>query len=262
MSFKRKNSARIDTVIEKLFNEFIKADKVREDPIFLNLMFKTIKHFSEIQDFKGMYRHYFIPTTNKYMLDFKKAIRKSRYKKLITNEFVDLEENKHETVRLAIVGLYHKYESFRKDLVRNFNDYLTNKGIDIDIKEYIENNFDFKLKENWKNSALYEVNWICNRVKHDSSLPISFENPNRSIPVKFADLDNNKKIIILPSEFYIYCDSIYKYCHDLFQLFNQVNLKIQLCNDGLDTQIETLLLDGSIEQMIRLLNDRSIVNNN
>jgi len=145
MSFKRRTSARIDTAIEQLFNEFIKAGKVVADPIMLSLMLKTIKHFAEIQDFKGMYERYFIPKTNKYLRDLKKVIRKSRYRKLITNEFIDFEENKHEIIRLAIVGLYHKYESFRKDLVRNFNDYLTEKGINVDIKDYIENNFDFKL---------------------------------------------------------------------------------------------------------------------
>lgn len=106
-----------------------------------------------------------------------------------------------------------------------------------------------------KNSTLFEVNWICNRIKHDSSLPISFEKPNHPVPSKFVNVNSDRKIIIPPSEFYSYCDSIYQYCHDLFQLFNQINLKIQLEDIGIDDQVKQLL-NLDIIGKIRLLNDR------
>jgi hypothetical protein len=252
---KGRHSRQLDTVIGQLFDEFIKADKVRNDPDYLNLIIKTLKHFSEIQDFKGMYKKYFIPKVNEYLVDLRKVIQGSKFKKLITNEFVDLEENKNETIRLAVVGLFHKYESFRKDLVRNFNEFFTKKGIQIEIQEYIEQNFDFKLRDNWKNQTLFEVNWICNRIKHDSSLPISFENPNNPIPGKFQNMDSESKIIITTKDLYNYYDLIYQYCHDLFQLFNQVNLKIQLSETGIDKPTETFI-DKEIEKRISLLNNR------
>lgn len=253
---KRKSSKNLDNVINKLFDEFLKADKVLEDPDFLSFMFKTIKHFGEIQDFKGMYKKYFIPTTNKYLIDLRQAIKGSKFKKFITDEFADIEENKNETIRLAVVGLFHKYESFRKDLVRNLNEYLRAKGIEVDVKEYAENNYDFKLKENWNNQTLFEVNWICNRIKHDSSLPVSFEKPNQAIPSKFENIDSNKKLVISSNEFYSYCDSIYQYCQDLFQLFNQINLKIQLEDIGIDEQTSKKL-SMDIRQKIRILNNRN-----
>lgn len=68
----------------------------------------------------------------------------------ITNEFVDIDENKNETIRLAVVGLFHKYESFRKDLIRNLNECLSLKGINVEVKEYAQNQFEFKMRENWK----------------------------------------------------------------------------------------------------------------
>ncbi len=252
---KRKTSENLDTAITKLFDEFLKADKVLADPDLLSFMLKTIKHFGEIQDFKGMYKKYFIPKTDKYLIDLKKAINGSKFKKFITNEFVDLEENKNETLRLGIVGLFHKYESFRKDLIRNFNEYLKSKGISIDIEEYAKTHYDFKMKENWKNQTLFEVNWICNRIKHDSSLPISFENQNQTTPTKFENLDLDRKLTISSSEFYSYCDSIYQYCHGLFHLFNQINLKIQLEDDGIDDQLKNLL-NLDIRQRINYLNNK------
>jgi hypothetical protein len=252
---KKPASKNLDTVIHQLFDEFLKADKVLENPDLLSFMLKTIKHFGEIQDFKGMYKRYFIPKTNKYLVDLRKVINGSKFKKFITNEFVDLEENKNETLRLALVGLFHKYESFRKDLVRNLNEYLKTMAINIDIQEYTQNHYDFKLRENWKNSTLYEVSWICNRIKHDSSLPVSFEKPNQQIPSKFENLDSDRKIIITSSEFYSYCDSIYQYCHDLFQLFNQINLKIQLEDIEID-ELAGQLIDLEIKNRIKLLNNR------
>lgn len=253
---KKNASMNLDTGITKLFDEFLKADKVLEDPALLNFVLKTIKHFGEIQDFKGMYKKYFIPQTNKYLVDLRNAIKGSKYKKFITNEFVDVEENKNETIRLAVVGLFHKYESFRKDLIRNMNEYLNSKGILIDVQEYAKSNYQFKVTENWKNSTLFEINWICNRIKHDSSLPISFEKPNQEIPSKFENLDSDKKLIISSSELYLYYDSVYQYCQDLFQLFNQINLKIQLEDIGIDDQAKQLL-DLEIKQRIRILNNRN-----
>lgn len=51
----KKNASKIlDTGINKLFDKFLKADKVLEDPIQLSFVLKTIKHFGEIQDFKSM----------------------------------------------------------------------------------------------------------------------------------------------------------------------------------------------------------------
>lgn len=252
---RRNNSKQLDTVIGKLFDEFIKADKVREDPALLSLVLKTLKHLGEIQDFKGMYKKYFIPKVNKYLVDLRKVIRGSKFKTLITNEFIDLEENKNEMIRLAIVGVFHKYESFRKDLVRNFNIYLKEIELDYDIKNYIETNYDFKLRENWKNETLFEVSWICNRIKHDSSLPISFEKPNQIMPDKFATYCKKDKLVFTANELYQYCDSIYQYCHDLFQLFNQVNLKIQLADLGIDQRTE-LVLDLDIQGRIKDLNNR------
>lgn len=253
---KKNASNNLDTVINQLFDEFLKADKVLDDPILLSFMLKTIKHLGEIQDFRGMYKKYFIPKTNEYIVDLRKAINGSRFKKFITNEFIDLEENKNETIRLAVVGIFHKYESFRKDLIRNLNEQLNAKGINSDVQEYAQKHYGFSMRENWKNSTLFEVNWICNRIKHDSSLPISFEKPSQSIPSKFENLDLDRKIVITSSEFYTYCDSIYQYCQDLFHLFNKINLKIQLEDISIDDEMGQLL-DLNIKQRIELLNNRS-----
>lgn len=252
---RNRNSKQLDTVINKLLEEFLKADKVIEDPNMLSLMIKTVKHFGEIQDFKGMYKKYFIPKTKDYISDLRKAIKKSRFRKFITNEFVDLEENKNETIRLALVGLNHKYENFRKDLIRNFNEYLKQKNIDIEIDKFVFENYGFKMRENWKNQSLFELSWICNRIKHDSALPVNFENPNQSIPLKFAQMDKTIKMVFTAADFYEYCDKIYQYCVDLFLLFNEINLRIQFIE--LDAmKIQNNILDLKILGMIAKLNNR------
>ncbi len=121
---RRKNSKALDNVIDRLFSEFAKADLVLNNEELLSFTLKTIKHFAEIQDYKSLFKHYFIPKANKATIDLKKAIWNSKFKKYFKNEFNNLEENKNETVRLGVVGLFHKYEGFRGDLVRNTNQYL------------------------------------------------------------------------------------------------------------------------------------------
>ncbi len=252
---KGSNSKELDTVIEKLLDEFIKADKVRQDPELLNLVLKTVKHFAEIQDFKGMYKKYIIPKVNKYLVDLNKIVNGSTFKSLITNEFVDLEENKNEIIRLGIVGLFHKYESYRKDLVRNFNEYLRHKDIKYDMEAYLKESYGFKLSDNWNNNALFEVSWICNRIKHDSSLPISFEKPNQPIPKRFSTMNKEEKLVLKTNELYEYYDLIYQYCHDLFQLFNHVYLKLQMIELGAEA-ILSRKLNEEIKQKIVALNNR------
>lgn len=54
---------------------------------------------------------------------------------------------------------------------------------------------------------------------------------------------------------YNYFDSIYQYCHDLFQLFNHTALKLQLMGIGIDPFLE-VKLNTEIVDKINLLNTR------
>ena len=120
---KKRASKQFDTVLEKLLSELVKADKVLDNPPLLSLTMKTIRRLAEIQDYKGMYKSFIFPKANKYIADVKKVLRNSRYKSLIKDEFADVDEYRNDTVRLAIVGLYRKYESFRKALIRDYKEY-------------------------------------------------------------------------------------------------------------------------------------------
>jgi hypothetical protein len=252
---RKRASKQFDTVLEKLLSELVKADKVLDNPPLLSLTMKTIRRLAEMQDYKGMYKSYIFPKANKYIADVKKVLSNSRYKALIKDEFADVDEYRNDTVRLAIVGLYHKYEGFRKALIRDYMEYHRELDISVDVEQYVRENFGFKLSENWKNSTLYKLSWLSNRIKHDSSLPVNFEHPDRETPETYELLDSTKKMVIAPQEFYDFCDEVYQYCHDLFQLFNQVSLKIQLMEDGIDPEMERIL-DLDIREKTTRLNNR------
>ena len=83
---KKSKQNKIDQLIVNLANEFSKIpnfDLTQTDADANRLFNFIITRFSDIQDYKTLYQRYFIPSTNKALVDTKKEIRTSIYRNLI-----------------------------------------------------------------------------------------------------------------------------------------------------------------------------------
>ena len=111
-------------MIANLANEFSKIpnfDLTQTDADANRLFNFIITRFSDIQDYKTLYQRYFIPSTNKALVDTKKELKTSFYKKILNISDSQLKENYHDTIRLGYVGLFHKVENYVKDLLKEAN---------------------------------------------------------------------------------------------------------------------------------------------
>lgn len=192
---------KIDLLIENLSAEFSKIPnfELTQTDSDANRLFNfIIARFSEIQDFKTLYQGYFIPSTNKAIVDARNEIRASFYKKALNVSDSQLKENYYDTIRLGYVGLFHKIENYVKDLLVEAN-LLFNEGKsgDDSIEKFYDKNYKFKFTDWYADLWINKINWICNCVKHYDGYP------KKEPKYKFlSHLPETEKIRINHDEFY------------------------------------------------------------
>lgn len=191
---------RIDKFIEDLAGRFSKIPNfhlTQEDEKGIILFNFITKRFSELQAFRDLITTYYLPAASKSTIDGLNEIKKSKYRKLIKLTQEDLRENYNETIRLGYIGVFHKFESFMRDLVINAETLIS--GIETNnnsLEKYVKEKFDFRIVD-WKNyPTVIRINWICNCIKHYDGLPIK-----EPIPKTYRHLDKNKRMVFSREEF-------------------------------------------------------------
>jgi hypothetical protein len=174
-NMKNQSKNRIDQLIVSLSEELSRIpnfDLTRTDPDTNRLFNLIVIKFADIQDFKILYRRYYIPATQRAIIDTRKELKTSIYVKALSVTDTQLKENYYDTIRLGYVGLFHKVENYIKDILKEVN-YLFNEGRS--DSESIEKFFEKKYKYNFLNwysdNEINKINWICNCVKHYDGYP-------------------------------------------------------------------------------------------
>jgi len=237
---KNKNTNRIDQLIINLLTEFSKIPnfELTKTDSDANRMFNVVVNkFSDIHDFKTLYKRYYIPASNRAIVDTRNELKTSFYRKVLNITDNQLKENYFDTIRLGYVGLFHKVENYVKDILAEanliFNDGKT--GID-SIEKFFEKNYQFKFN-NWNSDlTLNKINWISNCVKHYDGYP-------KKEP-KFQCLSNlpeNEKIKIDHETFFkdmeYVSDSYYQF--KLTQIFTMAVFKMWTDDQIVDVNVLT-----------------------
>jgi hypothetical protein len=198
---KKQNS--IDLLVEKLAEEFSKIknfELTQNDPLGNKIFTFIVKHASELNAFKNLFVHYYLPASVKSSQDFNKELKFSKYKHLIKIDHEESKENYYETIRLGYVGAYHKYETYLKNICLLMDEFffeLFDGEPYQNIESYMKNKLDVDLKKTVnKFYASEKINWIANCVKHYDGYPIK-----EPILKWFTNADKSKKIRIEAKEF-------------------------------------------------------------
>lgn len=170
-----KHQNRFDTFIEKLSLEFsqIKNFHLTQEEGNGKVVFDFIlKRLAEIYSFKTLFTNYYITAAAKSVVDDLNEIQKSKYRHLLVITREELKENYYETIRLAYIGMFHKYENYVDDLI--FHSELLITGFNetgLPLTKYIEQTFNYRIKD-WKTSPTIEkLNWISICNKHYDGYP-------------------------------------------------------------------------------------------
>lgn len=145
---------------------------MQEDATGQKLFSFIVKRIAEIHSFKSLFTHYYLPAASKAVVDDLNEIQKSKYKHLLVISREELKENYYDTIRLGYIGMFHKYENYIADLILHAELLVldaTEGGLP--LTKYVEQEFNYKIKD-WKNSpTISRLNWISNCNKHYDGYP-------------------------------------------------------------------------------------------
>ena len=189
-----------DNLIEKLSAEFSKIKNfhlTQDDEKGKKIFTFLIKRLAEIYSFKTLFTHYYLPAASKSVIDDLNELSKSKYKHLIQISREELKENYYETIRLAYIGMFHKYENYLDDLIIHAELLISELDeSEVSLTKYVEQNFQHKIKD-WKSSpTISRLNWISNCNKHYDGYPR--KTPKHS---SYLHLPDNEKMKFTKDDF-------------------------------------------------------------
>lgn len=172
---KNQNKNRIDQLIVSLSEELSRIpnfELTRTDPDANRMFNLIVTKFADIQDFKTLYKRYYIPATNRAIIDTRKELKTSIYVKVLSVTDTQLKENYYDTIRLGYVGLFHKIENYIKDLLKEVNQLFKELWNDTEtIEKFYEKNYKYNFLNWYSDTEVNKINWICNCVKHYDGYP-------------------------------------------------------------------------------------------
>ena len=203
-----KQQNRYDIFIEKLSKEFSQIDKIGK-----SLFNFVIKRLTEINTFKGLFTHYYLPAAAKAVANDLRDWQTSKYKHLVEITKEELKENYYETIRLGYIGMFHKYENYVNDLILNAELLISELDDgEIPLTQFTEKVFNYKIKD-WKNSpTVGRLNWIAICCKHYDGYPV--KQPKHLV---YTHLPDTEKLKFTKDDF----------VRDIDLLISQYNLMLQ-----------------------------------
>lgn len=259
---KKQNS--IDLLVDNLASQFSNIknfELTQNDPMGNKFFNFIVKHSSELEAFKNLFVHYYLPASIKSSQDFSRELKFSKYKNLIKINADELKENYFETIRLGYVGAFHKYETYIKSISKLMDEFFLDLFDENDyqnIEPYLKENFNLELKKTINNfPASEKINWIANCVKHYDGYPVK-----QPVLHSFNTADKNEKIKIEAKEFREDLDNLIRQNQTLlsalflvgFHQFSgqeQSNIKEQL-SEG-KTEEDVKAVRSKLEESIKFL---------
>ena len=132
-----------DTFVENLIREFSKIPNFQlvstdsDENHALNMISFRV---ADLSAYKELVCHHFVPAANRVIADTKKLVHSSKCRSLVKIRDTGFEETMYDTIRLAYVSVYHKLESFVRDVLTMtedlFAELFENERIRITVKEF------------------------------------------------------------------------------------------------------------------------------
>jgi len=206
---KKKSPNKYDVLVENLINEFssIKDFNVMyEDENGRSLFNEITFRISDIISYKNLVLCNFLPSISKSITEDIKLIHKSKYKGFILKQGIDLYDTFYDTIRLAYVGLFHKFENYIKE-IEKMPSKIMGDIVDVGNKslgKWIKERFDFSLRDWHAFKITHRINWIRNCVKHNdgypnlSNAPLEFKFSSEKIRIVRSkeDFKNDAELLI------------------------------------------------------------------
>ena len=250
---KQKKQNRFDLLIEELYSEFSQIPNfqlIQEDENIKQMVSSIIFRIAEVSSYKSLVSSYYIPATNRAIVESKNDLKQSKYRAILNDSVINFKETLYETIRLFYVGLFHKFENYVNDVIQFSNMILLEEfEIESSIADWT-GRFGFGMK-NWELfNEVHKVNWIANCVKHKDGFPVK-DNP----PLCFKHLDKDNRIELTKDDFLQDSKNLIefypKYLQIIFMFVKHKIIKTELQNKN-DYKTNKRKYESQIEQLKKL----------
>ncbi len=230
MDKKRKNG--YDVLVEGLalhFKTFGNIEQIYQNEGHKTLFDFYIKRHHDLKTLKTLILSKYLPITQEIILQETKSLRSSKYKKLLNISDEDFKEPVYELIRLAYVGLFHKYENFAKNLLDclvlcNPNTFTSRSELD----KFFQESFSFSMVDWHISKSIKRINWICNTIKHNDS----YINKSKEIPEEFINHSHDKKLKLSSQDFKRDVDIIIHFYEAFFKVCSQLTILKEMLTEN------------------------------
>lgn len=265
----KKPLSKFDLLVEHLIHEFTKIpniDLLQKDEAANSLFNMMALRVADASSYKELVCAHFIPAVNKAITLSKQDFRQSKYGFLLDPKNLDFDETLYDTIRLAYVGLFHKLENYINELMtipeKLYPDFQSS---DMTVEKWVQERYNFKIRD-WKRYFITDkINWICNCVKHYDGYPKKYPKPEG-----FILCNENEKLKLSPVDFKNDCEMLLHFYPIFFNTIMLMSLAKNvfdkmipntgtLGEDNFSVQTQELLssLDQKIESFMIALNNLS-----
>lgn len=228
-----KKTNRYDILIDNLSVEFSKIKNfslLQTDEKANSIFSFVVKRHAEISAFKTLFTNYYLPAASRSVADDINELQKSKYKHLIQITREELKENYYETIRLGYIGMFHKYESYVNDLIKNAELLISELNENnTSLEEYLKKTFGFDIRKWHKSQNIKRINWISNSNKHFDGYP----KPDFK-PVEFENHPENEKLKLTKEDFIADINRLTNHYNNMLQLVLNLALYKMVCADVMD----------------------------
>lgn len=156
----------------------------------------STRHLLEIYSFKKLMLSEYIPAAVRIIEETSKEVRKSKHKNTIPETLELIKENYYDTIRLGYIGIYHKYDNYKDDLLKHIDNIGFSKNPSKEsFISYIERVFNYKLITP-NPSVMYRLSWICSVNKHYDGKPLK-----TGKPIEYVNFFENERMRLDVNDF-------------------------------------------------------------
>lgn len=241
-----KSQNRYDILIDNLSKEFAKVPNfnlLQTDDKARSIFNFVVKRQAEILSFKSLFCNYYIKEAAKSVVDDLKEIEGSKYKHMIQLTKEDLKENYYETIRLGYIGMFHKYESYVNDLLRNAELLISELNENnTHLYPFLKETFGFDIKKWHKTKNVKRIHWISNCNKHHDGYP-----QKDFRPTEFENYPETEKLKLTKEDFVSDINQLTEHYNLILRVVLNLAIYKMLCVDVMD---EETIDDVVVKQQI------------
>lgn len=227
MSRKKKENP-FDKLVNSFITEYKKIpnfDKLTTDEDLFRVHTFVATRLTGLYSTRDLVVANFIPAVNRSIAETRANMNASAYKHVLKTIPNDVEDIRHETLRLGYVYMFHKYENLVKSYMQLMENLSTETSQESNetLEEYLMRRFTFNPLQWHKFPKVHKIQFVANCSKHSDGF-CKLDNPKFSKPRAFLSTPDDEMIKPSVQEFKEDSNLLITSVQSLFKIVSNANI--------------------------------------